>query len=785
MLELTLVVGVVVGSCVVTYPAAHASDGDPLPGFGVGGIIHDTIVPGASLMLAKDAVVQPDGKTVAVGVLSGLPPAGPGFAQRGFVVRYLPNGQRDPGFGSNGVTFFAQGNFSQPEAVAILPNGQILVAGFISGQTLWRLDANGTIDPSFTWTGGVVWHLVPEPDGAVIVLVDAPGNGAHIIARRLDPSGQLDSTYSGDLGNRFGSMSVTAGGVALAPDGRLIIAAEVLGPPTQYCAVVALGSDGRVDTSFASDGVLIPLGTGNNSCRVAVEPDGNILVPTAATNAAPFQASTVMRLAPNGTILSSALLALPSADTPLAVEGTGRLITAGRTSPTSASVSAYLPDGSPAIGFGGPATNTWSTPSSGSIDGVSVASGGSILAWGVTGNTLDIMRLSSPAGLAPQPPVLPLTRFVPVAPTRILDTRDGTGAPKGKVAAQTSISLQVTGVGGGATDNVSAVVLNVTTTETTGPGYITAYPTGAAQPLVSNLNVGHVNETVANLVTVKVGSGGRVSLFTQGGGQLIADVAGYYEPAGPVSAGRFIAAITPQRLLDTREGVGAPIAKPVAGQTVDLQVLGNSPVPPSGVAAVVLNLTATEATADGYVTVWPTGLDRPVVSNLNVVAGETRANLVIVPLGRDGKVSVFTQSGTHLLADVAGWFTDSTAPVDTVGRFVPVTPTRVLDTRRMTTTPYPSPTSSSRVVGGGSVVPPGAASAVALNATTVGSIVPGFVTLWPGAAAQPVVSNINVSRAAQVVPNAAIVRLGNESFSFYLQGGGHLIADVAGWFTAS
>jgi hypothetical protein len=381
--------------------------------------------------------------------------------------------------------------------------------------------------------------------------------------------------------------------------------------------------------------------------------------------------------------------------------------------------------------------------------------------------------------------VLPLTRFVPVVPTRLLDTRDGTGAPKGKVAALSTVSLQVTGVGGVAASGVAAVVLNVTATETTGAGYITVFPAGGALPLASSLNIAHSNETVANLVTVRVGSGGRVSIFTQGGGHLVADVAGYYEPVGPVSAGRFVPAAVPKRLLDTREGLGAPMVKPGAGDVVDLQVLGNSPVPASGVAAVVLNLTATEATADGYVTLWPTGVDRPVVSNLNVVAGETRANLVIVPLGHDGQVSLFTQRGTHLVADVTGWFTDSTAPIDTIGRFVPVTPTRVLDTRRLTTTAYPSPTASNRTVGGGSVIPIGAASAVALNATTVGSITPGFVTLWPGATPQPVVSNLNVSVAGEPVPNAVIVRLGNEGFDFYLQGGGHLIADVGGWFTAT
>ena len=285
--ESVFVVATFTAACVFAPATAAANDGEPYPGFGVGGVIDDTIVVGAEQLLAKDAIVQSDGKILAVGVLSGLP-GRPVTDQRGFVVRYLPDGRRDPSFGSGGVTFFPQGTFSQPEAVAVMPTGQILVGGLMLGQNLWRLDPSGSIDASFTWSGGVVFHLVAEPDGAVIVLGVAPGNAAHVIARRLEPSGRLDPTYSGDLGDRFGSMGVAAAGAGLSRDGRLIIAAEVLGPPTQYCAVIALGSDGRVDTGFGHDGVLLPSGTDNSSCRVAVEPDGNILVPIAATNAGPF-----------------------------------------------------------------------------------------------------------------------------------------------------------------------------------------------------------------------------------------------------------------------------------------------------------------------------------------------------------------------------------------------------------------------------------------------------------------------------------------------------------------
>jgi hypothetical protein len=92
----------------------------------------------------------------------------------------------------------------------------------------------------------------------------------------------------------------------------------------------------------------------------------------------------------------------------------------------------------------------------------------------------------------------------------------------------------------------------------------------------------------------------------------------------------------------------------------------------------------------GFVTVWPGNTDLPVVSNLNVVAGDTRPNLVIVPLAPDGTIALFTSGRAHLLADVAGWFTDSSAAVTDAGLFVPLSePTRILDTRQYSPTPFP------------------------------------------------------------------------------------------------
>jgi hypothetical protein len=117
--------------------------------------------------------------------------------------------------------------------------------------------------------------------------------------------------------------------------------------------------------------------------------------------------------------------------------------------------------------------------------------------------------------------------------------------------------------------------------------------------------------------------------------------------------------LVPARVLDTRTGNGAPAAKVAAGGIVDLQATGRGGVPSTGVGAVVLNVTAVEATAQSYITVWPTGAAQPDASNLNVVAGDTIPNLVIAKVGTGGRVSLFNFAGDiHLLADVVGWFPD-------------------------------------------------------------------------------------------------------------------------------
>src|SRR5205814_2352353 len=124
--------------------------------------------------------------------------------------------------------------------------------------------------------------------------------------------------------------------------------------------------------------------------------------------------------------------------------------------------------------------------------------------------------------------------------------------------------------------------------------------------------------------------------------------------APPVMEGTFVP-LPPTRIIDTRT-----IAPLGPNMTWDVQATGQGGVPAEGVSAVVVNITATEATAGSYLTVYPTGTARPLASNLNFGPGQTIPNLVVVKLGSGGKFIVYNAQGfTHVIADVVGWYSDA------------------------------------------------------------------------------------------------------------------------------
>ena len=244
--------------------------------------------------------------------------------------------------------------------------------------------------------------------------------------------------------------------------------------------------------------------------------------------------------------------------------------------------------------------------------------------------------------------------FNGLPPTRILDTRTGTGAPPAKIGPDTTIDVDVTdtyssGVPG---SGVAAVVVNATVDAPTSSSYLTVFPSDAPRPLASNLNF-VAGQTVPNLVSVKVGADGKVKVYNNAGyTDVIFDVVGWYGASGDA-----FHALTPVRILDTRSAPQGVPPGPV-GQNTEITVLvaGLAGVA-SGASSVVINTTVTQGTAPSYLTVYPAGLTRPLASNLNFGPSQDIPNLVIVKVGTIGSVKVYNNNGqVDVIFDAVGYF---------------------------------------------------------------------------------------------------------------------------------
>jgi hypothetical protein len=239
--------------------------------------------------------------------------------------------------------------------------------------------------------------------------------------------------------------------------------------------------------------------------------------------------------------------------------------------------------------------------------------------------------------------------MAPLAPARLLDTRDA-GVP---IGGGQIIDLQVAGRGG-VSDQPQAVALNVTVTGPTAGSFLTVWPSGEPRPLASSVNM-VAGQTVPNMVLSRVGANGMISIFNNSGStHVVVDVLGCFDTD---AGGRYVA-LSPRRVLDTRDGTGAPLAQ-VGQSPLPVTLLGRGGVPSTGVSGVMLNVTAVAPTANTFVTVYPSGTDRPLASNLNVTAGQVIPNMVLARVGPDGAVMMYNNGGViDLVADVVGYFTD-------------------------------------------------------------------------------------------------------------------------------
>jgi murein DD-endopeptidase MepM/ murein hydrolase activator NlpD len=239
-----------------------------------------------------------------------------------------------------------------------------------------------------------------------------------------------------------------------------------------------------------------------------------------------------------------------------------------------------------------------------------------------------------------------------VTPERRYDSRAGVG----RFAPRSARSIAVAPPVGSAAASADAALLNLAAVGPSDASFLTVYPSGAARPLASNLNM-RAGEDVANLVIAKIGAGGRVDIYNDGGStDVVVDVVGY------LSSGAGFQPVVPNRVLDSRS------TKPFGAGEERVVRVG---APESSVA--IVNLTATDATNDSFVTAWPSGL-RPMVSSVNPRIGGAVANVAFVPTV-GGEFRLFNSvASSHLVVDVAGFLPPSAG-------FHAVAPVRAFDSR--------------------------------------------------------------------------------------------------------
>ncbi len=246
------------------------------------------------------------------------------------------------------------------------------------------------------------------------------------------------------------------------------------------------------------------------------------------------------------------------------------------------------------------------------------------------------------------------------------------------------------------------------------------------------------------------------------------------EVAGATTTNRFEAS-TPCRLVDTRSGFGfqAPSI-----DRIRVQVTGRCNVPREAVAAS-FTVTVSQPTGAGYLTMWPATTSIPEVSTLNFEQGDDRANGAIVRLAGDGAVDITASAPTQILLDVTGWFVPVAA--STSGRFVPVEPDRIFDSRAYG---FSRPLNAGEIV---TIALPGGtpkdAAAVAVNLTSVAPSPPGYLTAFPAGTEPPEASAVNTNAANQTRAASTLVAVSPQGLSIFSKAGGHVIVDLTGWFT--
>lgn len=341
--------------------------------------------------------------------------------------------------------------------------------------------------------------------------------------------------------------------------------------------------------------------------------------------------------------------------------------------------------------------------------------------------------------------------YRPVAPVRLIDTRDNGGRlPAGGVLTVDIDALVPEAAG------AAAASVNVTAVGAGSTGYLTVWPCDAGRPVASSVNY-RSGGTRGGHTTSRLAADGTLCVFSSAAADVIVDLQGLFLD-GP---GMRFDPLAPARFLDTRNTGRQPVVSITA---------------PAGSSAVAVTLTVTGSTAEGYLTAYPCGTAPPLVSNVNFTAGETVAGAAFVPVGADGTVCLFANVPVDVIVDVTGTFS--------VGgglRFVPVTPTRVVDTR--------DGTGGWRGVQGSGqtidvVAAPAEARAVSGTITIVAPFTPGYLTGTVCGAPAGQTSSVNASTGAVMANSLTVALSPGGAMCIATQSSTHTLFDTTGWWVA-
>ena len=372
-------------------------------------------------------------------------------------------------------------------------------------------------------------------------------------------------------------------------------------------------------------------------------------------------------------------------------------------------------------------------------------------------------------------------QFTSLTPCRLVDTRLANGPFGGPVMqANTSRNFALPQNSNcNVPANAIAYSLNVTVVPRGPLGYLSIWPTGEAQPVVSTMNSPD-GRTKANAAIVPAGNNGAVSVYVTSTTDVVLDIDGYFQAPGS-DAYQFYP-LTPCRLVDTRLANG-PLGGPrlSSRQERDFPLLMSTACIPQGLNPIAYSLNFTvvpnpTGQSLGYLSVWPTGETQPVVSTLNNPTATIVANAAIVPAGTNGEVAVYADDTTDLLIDINGYFA---APGAGGSSLYPAAPCRAYDSRLNNGQPF----SGERTVNivGSPCAPPSNTNAYVFNATVIPDGPLGYLTLWPDGEQRPVVSTLNAIDGF-ITSNMAIVPNVNGSIDAYASGMTQLILDISGYF---